>query len=47
MKFAAVKINTNNASPAGLPLSTPVADEFKLNKIVSALEKAKKVDPGK
>src|SRR5690349_16570491 len=41
LKFAAVKINSSNTKPFGLPSTTAIADEFKLDKIVVALENAK------
>ena len=42
LKFAAVKIKSSNQNPPGLPLNTAVADEFKLDKIVAALNNAKR-----
>jgi hypothetical protein len=43
LKFAAVKIKSSNMNPSGLPSSTAIANEFTLSKIVTALDKAKKV----
>ncbi len=42
LKFAAVMINATNIKPSGLPPTTAVASEFKLDKIVSALNNARR-----
>jgi hypothetical protein len=42
LKFAAVKIKTNNTNPSGLPSTTAIADEFKLDNIEKALSNAKR-----
>jgi hypothetical protein len=42
LKFAAVKIASGNTSPSGLPTSTVIATEFKLDKIVNALNNARR-----
>ncbi len=42
LKFAAVKIRSSNTNPLGLPSYTAIADEFKLDKIVLALSRAKR-----
>ena len=42
LKFAAVKLKSNNTNPAVLPSNTAIADEFKLDKIVNALNKAQR-----
>lgn len=42
LKFAAVKTDSSNANPANLPSYTAVANEFKLDKIESALKNARK-----
>jgi hypothetical protein len=42
LKFAAVKIQSSNANPSGLPLSTAIANGFTLSEITTALSKAKK-----
>lgn len=41
LKFAAVKIKSGNISPAGMPVDTAIANGFKLNSIVEALDKAR------
>jgi hypothetical protein len=42
LKFAAVKISSGNTNPPGLPPTTAMANEFKLDKIVQALNNAKR-----
>ena len=41
LKFAAVKIKTNNSNPASLPNTTDFAYGFEFDKIVSAVNNAK------
>lgn len=42
LKFAAVKISSTNTNPSVLPLVTSMADEFKRDKIINALNNAKR-----
>lgn len=42
LKFAAIKIHTQNVNPSGLPSSTAFAYGFELDKIVGALNNAKR-----
>ena len=42
LKFAAVKVNSSSITPLGLPKTAPIANEFKLDNIVSALNNAVK-----
>ena len=42
LKFAAVKISSSNITPSVLPPITAVADEFKRDKIINALNNAKR-----
>jgi hypothetical protein len=42
LKFAAVKIKTGNAIPSGLPNDISMAERFEEDKIIAALNKAKK-----
>jgi hypothetical protein len=42
LKFAAVRIASGNVNPSGLPQTTAIASEFKLDKIVSALKSARR-----
>lgn len=43
LRFAAVKLELGNIKPAGLPALTAVASEFRLEKIVLALNNAQRV----
>jgi hypothetical protein len=42
LKFAAIKIKSANINPSGLPNNTAIANGFELDKIVSALDNAKR-----
>lgn len=42
LKFAAVKISSSNTNPSVLPSVTAIADEFKRDKIINALNNAKR-----
>ena len=43
LKFAAIKIKSSNLKPSGLPTTTAMAYQFKLDDIVAALTNAKRV----
>lgn len=42
LKFAAIKIKSENVNPSGLPSNTTIAYGFELDKIVNALNNAKR-----